>query len=195
MGGIGFVVKGEMMGHRLSKIYTRTGDKGTTSVGRQERLDKDHILVEVFGDVDELSSAIGVVLSDQQLDKNIRHCLLRVQNELFDWGGELCLPEHPVISAEHVTSLEHELDAFNSTLPYLNEFILPGGDFTAAMCHLARAICRRAERHCFALTKERNINPQLLIYLNRLSDLLFVIARSINKQKNVSEVQWKHMRN
>jgi len=165
------------MGHRLSRIYTRTGDDGTTGLGDGTRVPKDHPRVEAFGSVDEANSAIGTVLAVAELPQPVRVCLTRVQHDLFDLGAELCIPGHRVIGAAHVERLEKELDEFNATLPPLKEFILPGGGAAAAACHLARTICRRAERRAWSLARAETVAAEGLIYLNRLSDLLFVIAR------------------
>jgi cob(I)alamin adenosyltransferase len=182
------------MGHRLSKIYTRTGDKGETGLGDGTRTRKDSLRVEAFGTVDELNSALGMVLADHTLPDDIRSCLIQIQHQLFDVGSELSLPSYIAITAEHITQLEQILDEFNQTLEPLKEFILPGGYPAAASCHLARTICRRAERCVVTLASTESINDQALIYLNRLSDLLFVMARVINKRYNVEEPMWKHER-
>ena len=178
------------MGNRLSKIYTRTGDEGTTGLGDGSRIDKDAPLVEAYGTVDELNSAVGMVLA-QDIPDTVRNCLTRVQHELFDLGGELCIPGHTVIDTRYVGRLEEMLDAFNSALPALKEFILPGGGVAAAACHLARAICRRAERRVWTAANEEKINPESLKYLNRLSDLLFVVARVLARAESGSEVLWQ----
>lgn len=178
------------MGHRLSKIYTRTGDAGTTGLGDGTRIDKDAPLVEAYGTVDELNSAIGAVLA-QQLPDTVRTCLTRVQHELFDLGGELCMPGHLVIKTQHVEHLEAMLDAFNDPLPPLKEFVLPGGSVATAACHLARTICRRAERRVWTAAREYQVNPDSARYLNRLSDLLFVIARVLVRHDQGSEVLWQ----
>lgn len=182
------------MGKRLSKIYTRTGDDGTTGLGNGERVPKSHPRVEAYGSVDELNSAIGVLLTCE-LPGNIRDGLVEVQHDLFDLGGELCLPGHKAIDAAFVTRLEGLLDALNDKLPALREFILPGGGPGAAHCHLARAICRRAERRLWSLAAQEEINHDGMIYLNRLSDLLFVIARVLAREEHGHEVQWKRGRN
>ncbi len=178
------------MGNRLTKIYTRTGDDGTTGLGDGERVDKCDPRVEAYGAVDEINSAVGVVLSVPRIPENVTNCLNRVQHELFDLGGELSLPEHRVIGSKQVQGLEADLDAFNEKLPPLGNFILPGGTTAAASCHLARTICRRAERVVWALTKKTELNPELPKYLNRLSDLLFVVARVLARQDGGTEVLW-----
>jgi cob(I)alamin adenosyltransferase len=178
------------VGHRLSKIYTRTGDDGTTGLGDGTRVPKDHLRVEAYGTVDELNSALGVVLANH-LPEDVRAALAPIQHELFDLGGELCIPGRIVLAARHVARLEQVLDAFNADLPPLKEFILPGGAEDAALLHLARTICRRAERHTVALARTETINPYSVEYLNRLSDLLFVAARYVNARAAGSEVLWR----
>ncbi|NNF52253.1 MAG: cob(I)yrinic acid a,c-diamide adenosyltransferase [Gammaproteobacteria bacterium] len=182
------------MGNRLSKIYTRTGDDGSTGLGDGTRVPKDHARVEAYGTVDELNSAVGVLLSSD-LPGNIRAGLLEVQHDLFDLGGELCLPGHKAIEEAFVTRLETLLDELNEALPPLREFILPGGSSSAAQCHLARAICRRAERRLWTLARQEEVNPVGVRYLNRLSDLLFVAARVLARAGHGQEVQWKRGRN
>jgi len=182
------------MGNRLSKIYTRTGDDGTTGLGDGSRVPKDDARVEAYGSVDECNSAIGVVLAVAALPADVRDILMTVQHELFDLGGELCIPGHRAIQAPQVSRLEQALDAFNEQLPPLKEFILPGGGTAAAACHLARTICRRAERRCWTLARTQTVAAEPLQYLNRLSDLLFVIARVLARQESGSEVLWKHER-
>src|SRR6185503_548951 len=134
------------MGNRLSKIYTRTGDDGTTGLGDGSRVPKDSPRVEAYGTVDELNSCIGVLLAQTSLPDKVTGCLTEVQHELFDMGGELCIPGHQAVTAQQVARLEQELDAFNEALPPLKEFILPGGGPAASACHVARAVARRAER-------------------------------------------------
>ena len=182
------------MGNRLSKIYTRTGDDGTTGLGDGSRVAKESARVEAYGTVDELNSAIGVLLAFPGLPAAVQECLTRVQHELFDMGGELCIPGHVAITAAHVARLEHELDAFNEALPPLKEFILPGGTPAAAACHLARAIARRAERRAWTLARSETVSPEALKFLNRLSDLLFVVARVLIRHERGSEVLWRHER-
>ena len=179
------------MGNRLSKIYTRTGDKGVTGLGDGSRVEKDHLRVEAYGTVDELNSFIGLVLA-ASLPEEIRQCLTRVQHELFDLGGELCMPGTLLIPASYVDALEHDLDALNEDLPPLKDFILPGGSESAARCHLARTIARRAERRVVSLSHEQGVNDISIRYLNRLSDLLFVIARVLARAEGGSEVLWVH---
>ncbi len=182
------------MGNRLSKIYTRTGDDGTTGLGDGSRVRKDSLRVEAYGTVDELNSAIGVLLAVADLPDGVSDCLTGVQHELFDMGGELCIPGHTAITAAHVTHLENALDGFNDTLPPLKEFILPGGGAAAAACHLARAIARRAERRVWTLAAAEAVSPEVTNYLNRLSDLLFVMARVLARHAHGTEVLWRHER-
>ena len=182
------------MGNRLSKIYTRTGDDGTTGLGDGSRVRKDSLRVEAYGTVDELNSAIGVLLAVPDLPDEVNTCLTEVQHELFDMGGELCIPGHTAITAAHVTRLENALDGFNDTLPPLKEFILPGGGAAAAACHLARAIARRAERRLWTLAAAEAVSPEVSHYLNRLSDLLFVMARVLARHAHGTEVLWRHER-
>jgi len=179
------------MGNRLSKIYTRTGDKGVTGLGDGSRVDKDSLRVEAYGTVDELNSAVGMVLA-AGLPEDIRNCLLRIQHELFDLGGELCVPGTMVIPDSYTDQLEHDLDTFNADLPALKDFILPGGSEAAARCHLARTIARRAERRVVSLAHEQAVNDASIRYLNRLSDLLFVTARVLARADGGKEVLWVH---
>lgn len=179
------------MGNRLTKIYTRTGDDGTTGLGDGNRIAKDHRRVEAYGTVDEANSAIGMVLAVSDVPQAVRECLTEVQHDLFDLGGELCIPGYVAIKAEFVERLEHALDGFNENLPPLKDFILPGGGPSAAACHLARTVCRRAERRVWSLAHQEEVNPEGLRYLNRLSDLLFVIARVLARHEQGTEVLWK----
>ncbi|HET6725349.1 MAG TPA: cob(I)yrinic acid a,c-diamide adenosyltransferase [Gammaproteobacteria bacterium] len=181
------------MGNRLSKIYTRTGDDGTTGLGDGSRVAKDDARVEAYGTTDELNSVIGMVLAEN-VPEPVAACLQRVQHKLFDLGGELCIPGHQAITADDVTALEEALDGFNANLPRLKEFILPGGGRAAAACHLARTVARRAERRCWTLAREEQVNPDALHYLNRLSDLLFVIGRVLARHEGGSEVLWQSAR-
>jgi cob(I)alamin adenosyltransferase len=179
------------MGNRLSKIYTRTGDKGTTGLGDGSRVDKDSLRVEAFGTVDELNSAVGFVLATK-LPDDVRACLTRTQHELFDLGGELCMPGYTLVPDSYVDGLEQQLDTFNENLPPLKDFILPGGSEAAARCHLARTVARRAERRVVSLAQNEDVNPASIRYLNRLSDLLFVISRVLARHDGGSEVLWVH---
>ncbi len=182
------------MGNRLSRIYTRTGDDGTTGLGDGSRVPKDNPRVEAYGTVDELNSSLGVLLAVPGLPPDVTHCLTRIQHELFDMGGELCIPGHTAIGAAQVARLEQELDAFNDALPALKEFILPGGGPAAAACHLARTVARRAERRVWALHRTEPVGAEVAKYLNRLSDLLFVVARVLARHENGTEVLWRHDR-
>jgi cob(I)alamin adenosyltransferase len=184
------------MGNRLTKICTRTGDNGTTGLGDGSRTDKDDPRIEAIGAIDELNSALGLLLS-HELPGNMHERLSRVQHRLFDVGGELCLPGQParvVIGADQAGELETALEKLNADLPPLREFILPGGSPAAAVCHLARTICRRAERRLVSLAKVADINPAGIVYLNRLSDLLFVMARQLNRLAGKTDVFWRHER-
>ena len=178
------------MAHRLTRIYTRTGDDGTTGLANGSRVAKDDPRIEAMGDVDELNSALGALLAES-LPEAVRVCLTEVQHELFDLGGELSLPGHAVMSEAHVARLERRLESFNAGLPALKDFILPGGSRAAALAHVARAICRRAERRGIALSRREPPPPVGLIYLNRLSDLLFVLARVLNRYAGVRDVLWR----
>lgn len=188
------------MGHRLSKIYTRTGDDGTTGLGDGSRIEKDNIRVEAYGTVDELNSCIGMVISQLSpaLMTNSPHplkeWLSNIQHDLFDLGGELCIPGHISLTAKPVELLEEQIETMNKDLPMLKEFILPGGNQAAATSHLARTVCRRAERTVYSLSKTSSINSHGLKYLNRLSDWLFVAARVIARLDNGTEVLWKRQR-
>lgn len=179
------------MGHRLSKIYTRTGDDGTTGLGDGSRTPKESARVEAYGTVDETNSVVGMILAVPKLPKAVVACLTEVQHDLFDLGGELCIPGHRAITAEFVTRLETTLDAFNEKLPPLKEFILPGGGPATAACHLARTVCRRAEREVLALSRVEPVGEWTLRYLNRLSDLFFVLGRWAGKRAGEKEYLWE----
>ncbi|GIX35658.1 MAG: ATP--cobalamin adenosyltransferase [Lysobacteraceae bacterium] len=181
------------MGHRLSKIYTRTGDDGSTGLGDGTRVPKDALRVEAYGTVDELNSQIGVVLACALPDA-VREVLVRVQHQLFDLGGELCIPGHAAMTDADVAGLEQVLDGFNADLPPLKDFILPGGGMAAAQCHVARTVCRRAERVVVSLAGQETVRPQAVRYLNRLSDLLFVLGRVLARASGHGEVLWNHAR-
>jgi len=178
------------MGHRLSKIYTRTGDKGETGLGDGSRVAKDSLRVEAYGTVDELNSIIGMILA-HALPDEINTCLNGVQHDLFDIGSGLSVPGFDKLTDDYVTQLEHMLDDYNAELPMLKEFILPAGGPATSTCHLARTVCRRAERRIVSLSREETISPIAVRYLNRLSDLLFVIARVLARHENGSEVLWQ----
>jgi cob(I)alamin adenosyltransferase len=179
------------LANRLSKIYTRTGDGGSTGLGDGTRVAKDSLRIIAMGDVDELNSVIGLLLTEP-ISTKIRDCLTRVQHDLFDMGGEICMPGYAMIKAERVLALETILDEFNDTLPALKEFILPGGSRAASYCHLARTVCRRAERTMTTLNSQEKITEISLQYINRLSDLLFVLCRILNKEAGVPDVLWNN---
>jgi len=182
------------MGHRLSKIYTRTGDGGETGLGDGSRTRKDSPRVAVLGEIDELNSAMGVLLAESPPDR-IREALEGIQHDLFDLGGDLSIPGRSSMSDAQVKRLEALLDDLNSALPPLKEFILPGGTRAAAVAHLARAVCRRAERSLVALARSEEVGDVARMYLNRLSDLLFVIGRVLNREGGRSDVLWQQGRN
>jgi cob(I)alamin adenosyltransferase len=181
------------VGNRLSKIYTRTGDDGSTGLGDGTRVSKDSARVCAYGTVDEANSAIGVVLA-QTLPDAVRDDLIAIQHQLFDLGGELCIPGHAAISDADVTRLETTLDRYNADLPPLKDFILPGGGAAAAFCHVARTVTRRAEREAVTLSRHDAVRPEAIRYLNRLSDLLFVLSRVLARHSGHGEVLWKHER-
>ncbi len=178
------------MANRLSKIVTRTGDDGTTGLASGDRIAKNHLRVAALGDVDELNSAIGVLLAES-LPAATCDALLGVQHDLFDLGGELSLPGHTLISEAHLGRIDRLIAAFNAELPPLKEFVLPGGTRPAALAHAARTVCRRAERTLVALAHEESLPPLPLQYLNRLSDFLFVIARHLNRASGNNDVLWQ----
>ena len=181
------------MGNRLSKIYTRTGDDGSTGLGDGTRIAKDSVRVNAYGTVDEANSCIGLLLASD-MPADIRDLLTRVQHQLFDLGGELCIPGHAAIFDADIDALEARLDHYNDDLPALKEFILPGGGEAAARCHIARTVVRRAERETVALSRSEVVRPQAIRYLNRLSDLLFVLARVLARASGHGEVVWEHDR-
>jgi cob(I)alamin adenosyltransferase len=182
------------MGHRLSKIYTRTGDAGTTGLGDGARVAKDSPRIEAIGAVDELNSTLGVLLAES-LSPKVATCLSDIQHDLFDLGGELSIPGYQSLTEAHIARLESELDRWNADLPPLKEFILPGGSRAAALCHVARTVCRRAERQVVTLAGAEALSSILQRYLNRLSDLLFVLCRVINRQAGVTDVYWQKGKN
>ena len=181
------------MGNRLSKIYTRTGDDGSTGLGDGSRTGKDSLRVNAYGTVDEANSAIGVLLA-VDLPQDIRDLLTTIQHQLFDLGGELCIPGHAAIHGADIDALEQHLDRYNDNLPPLKDFILPAGGEGAARCHLARTIVRRAERETVALARVEDIRAEAVRYLNRLSDLLFVLSRVLARADGQGEVLWNHER-
>jgi cob(I)alamin adenosyltransferase len=181
------------MANRLSRITTRTGDGGETGLGDGTRTPKDSARVDALGDVDELNSQLGVLLAEN-LPDDVRMPLLAIQHDLFDIGGELSIPGYVMVGAEHVTRLDELIERYNATLPPLKEFILPGGSRAAAVAHVARTVCRRAERSVVHLGHEAALPPMSLSYLNRLSDLLFVLARVLNRAAGGTDVQWRHDR-
>lgn len=182
------------MGNRLSKIVTRTGDDGTTGLGDGSRVAKDCARVEAVGAVDEANSAIGIVLAVDAVPDAVRDCLVEVQHDLFELGGELCIPGHSAIDQTYIERLESDVENFNTDLPPLKDFILPGGGEAAAACHLARTVVRRAERRVITLAGSESLRPEVTRYLNRLSDLLFIIARVLARIETGQEVQWKRDR-
>lgn len=182
------------MGNRLSKIVTRTGDAGTTGLGDGSRVAKDSVRIEAIGEVDELNSTLGVVLAGELPDA-VRSALLGVQNDLFDLGGELCIPTMTMISEAHVVRVEELVAQFNADLAPLKDFILPGGTPAAAQAHLARTVCRRVERRVVHLSKQEAVSALALKYINRLSDLLFVLGRVLNVAGGRGDVLWVHNKN
>ena len=182
------------MGHRLSKIVTRTGDGGETGLGDGSRVPKDAPRIEAIGSVDELNSVLGVLLAES-LPEAIAKCLTDVQHDLFDLGGELSIPGFSAVTAAHVTRIEDAVEAFNADLAPLKEFILPGGTRAASLAHVARTVCRRAERSVIRLAAVETVSEHSRIYLNRLSDLLFVLARALNRAAGHPDVLWQKGRN
>jgi len=182
------------MGHRLSKITTRTGDAGETGLGDGARVPKDTARIHALGDIDELNSAIGAVLAED-LPEPAREALSQVQHDLFDLGGEVCIPGHTMIAAAHVLRLDDLIETENAGIPPLKEFILPGGTRAAAAAHVARTVCRRAERSLVTLGRSESVSEAARQYLNRLSDLLFVLGRTLNRDAGRSDVLWRHDRN
>lgn len=180
------------MSYRLTKIYTRRGDEGYTSLG-ERTISKDELLVEAVGTVDELNAHIGLLITLITTHADMINVFTSIQHRLFDLGGELHMPDHPKITAEHVTELEKQLDAWNQTLPPLKEFILPGGNQASAVCHITRTICRRTERSLVRLHRQVSLqNAEMLRYLNRLSDLFFVAARILARETSSTEPMWEH---
>ncbi|MFT3759173.1 cob(I)yrinic acid a,c-diamide adenosyltransferase [Thauera sp.] len=182
------------MGNRLSKIYTRTGDAGTTGLGDGRRVSKDSLRIHALGEIDETNSVVGLLLCEE-LPEDVRALLTDVQHDLFDLGGEVCIPGMSMITERQVTHLENELDRFNEPLEPLKDFILPGGTRAAALAHHARTVCRRAERALVAVALEETINDGPRQYLNRLSDLLFVLGRVLNRAGGRGDVLWQKRKN
>ena len=179
------------MGHRLTKIYTRTGDDGSTGLGDGTRVRKDAVRVEAYGTVDEANAQIGVLRASLAAGHDAQIMLEHIQHDLFDVGGELCIPGYTLVTAAYIERLENAIDAVNADLPPLKDFILPGGSMAAAQAHVARTICRRAERRTLTLSESESINPLALQYLNRLSDYLFVLARQLARENGGQEVLWR----
>jgi cob(I)alamin adenosyltransferase len=182
------------MGKRLTKIYTRTGDTGTTGLADGSRVPKDSPLIEAIGAVDELNSLLGVLLAEALPDA-IHSCLTGVQHDLFDLGGELSRPGHAIMTGAYIARIERALDGYNKDLPPLEDFILPGGSRAAALAHVARTVCRRAERRLVTLARKKSAPPYAVRYLNRLSDLLFVVARALNRNAGGGDVLWQQGKN
>ena len=179
------------MPNRLTKIYTRSGDRGLTRLATGEQIAKTDARIEANGDIDEANSAIGLILSEPDVSDELRSILTAVQHDLFDIGAEIALPGRVTTRKDDVDRLERELDRLNDGLPPLTEFVLPGGTRAGAACHLARSICRRAERTLWRLDAESELNPEMLRYLNRLSDLLFVVARVLARRQDPDEPVWQ----
>ena len=182
------------MGNRLTKIFTKKGDDGTTDLGGNNRVEKFDSQIIVYGDLDELSAAIGLITCQDNIPSNIQEFLQSAQQEMFNIAGELSAPEFKSVDEKKVTSIEEFIDQVNENLPPLKEFIVPGEEIRSARTHMARAICRRAERSLVKLSKDRNINPFALKYLNRLSDAFFVVARLLARESSENETLWKHER-
>jgi cob(I)alamin adenosyltransferase len=182
------------MGKRLSRIATRTGDDGTTGLGDGTRTRKDHLRVKAMGSVDELNSFIGLLLTEA-MPEEVCADLTGIQHDLFDLGGELCIPGYQMVKAEQVARLDDRLAHYNADLPRLEEFILPGGERSAALAHVCRTVCRRAERDLVELGTIETVHPAARQYLNRLSDLLFVLARTLNRASGGSDVLWHQRKN
>jgi cob(I)alamin adenosyltransferase len=178
------------MGHRLSRIVTKTGDDGTTGLGDGSRVGKDTARIAAIGEVDELNSTLGLLLAED-LPATVRNCLTEIQHDLFDLGGELSIPGHSAVTDAHVARIEAAVTAFNADLARLKEFILPGGSRAAAIAHVARTVCRRAERSLVRLAAGAPVGGPARRYVNRLSDLLFVIARALNRAAQTSDVLWQ----
>ncbi len=182
------------MGNRLSKIVTRTGDAGKTGLGDGSRVTKDCLRIDAMGEIDELNSGLGVLLAEP-LPTPVREALLGVQNDLFDLGGELCIPGTRIIGEPHIARLEAQVNDFNAALSPLQEFILPGGSRSAALAHLCRAVCRRAERRLVHLGHDEEVSECARRYVNRLSDLLFVVGRWLNHAEGGGDILWQPRKN
>jgi len=178
------------MGNRLSKLYTRTGDDGTSGLSGGTRIPKNHERMVAMGTVDELNSVIGLLICKLD-DHDLQQMFIEIQHDLFNIGGEISMPGHTFIKPEKIIGLENKIDLFNESVEPLKEFILPGGSEAASVCHMARSIARRAERDVISLHLKEAVPEATRQYLNRLSDLLFVAARIINKQLGQSDVLWK----
>ena len=179
------------MSNRLTQIATRTGDDGSTGLGDGNRVPKHHARIEAIGAIDELNSQLGLLLAEPGVPTELHSLLTAIQHELFELGGELSIPNYTRITPDMVTQLEESLDQYNANLPPLREFILPGGARTAAQCHVTRAVCRRAERCLSALAQQESVSAAAMMYVNRLSDLLFVLSREFNRAAGVPDVLWK----
>jgi cob(I)alamin adenosyltransferase len=189
-----FFSDSRQMGKRLTSIATRTGDDGSTGLGDGSRVAKTHCRIAALGDVDELNSSIGVLLTED-LPEDVAALLVDVQHDLFDLGGELSIPGYQMLSDTQVQNLDQALADYNQDLPRLEEFILPGGTPAAALAHVARTVCRRAERALLQLAAQESVNPAPRLYLNRLSDLLFVLARVLNRHAGRGDVLWQQKKN
>ncbi len=181
------------MGHRLSKLYTRTGDAGTTGLGDGSRTPKHSARMEAIGDIDELNCNLGLLLAET-LRPDMRELLVDIQHDLFDLGGELSIPGTELVGEAAVSKLEQGIDRYNEELPPLKEFLLPGGSRAAAVAHLCRAVCRRAERRMAALAAAEPVSAHATRFINRLSDLLFVVARIVARDSGAGEVMWQRGR-
>ena len=179
-----------IMGKRLSKIYTRTGDDGTTGLGDGTRVEKDSIRMDLIGTVDEINSLLGLLASEISGETKISELIVICQHRLFDLGGELSIPGYSLILPEHVEHLESQIDSLNEHLPALENFILPGGTRSASICHLVRSVSRRAERLMVTLSNSQELNPNALPFINRFSDLFFVVARTLARQNGAEEILW-----
>jgi cob(I)alamin adenosyltransferase len=181
------------MAHRLSRIYTRTGDAGDTGLADGSRIGKDAPRIQLYGELDEVNSHVGTVLACE-VPAELAGCLQEIQQLLFDLGGDLCIPGRQSLGERHIGWLEQWLDHFNDSLPPLKEFVLPGGNLAAACCHVARTACRRAERTAVALAKSEELEPTIIAFLNRLSDFLFVASRILARQHGGQEILWQPSR-